>query len=118
MQNNFQWLHYVPKCENPIEAVIILGQEEERSSDQHTLKLSICLQTKAQRSGTEAMGAALSSVRHMTSSASGVQHDTAYHRKNQSVNRRHKLGGGPLPLFYLILERARGGGLLCSSPKS
>lgn len=29
-----------------------------------------------------------------------------------------QVGGGPLCLFYLILERARGGGIFCSASKS
>lgn len=57
-----------PIC--PSVTVTILGHEEKRSGGQYTLKLRICLQTKAPGLGD---GVSLSSVRQMTCSASGVQ---------------------------------------------
>lgn len=98
---------------NTIGTVTILGHEEKRSGGQYSLQLRICLQTGALGLGDgvrPVLGEAVDMLSKwgcsMTPLATGKLREL-----------ETQIGGGPLPLFYLILERARRGGFLCSTSK-
>lgn len=99
---------------NTIGTVTILGHEKKKSGGQYTLKLRICLQTKALGLGN-GVSPVLSEADDMLSKWGCSMTPLATGKLRELET---QIGGGPLPLFYLILKRARRGGFLYSTSKA